>query len=99
MEIPVDNSDNDKQNALGKLLSRTADCGSALRQRFPNRDTLVAIPDRAERFVVAQHAIALANAPAHVAMCARFHHDRLGRYLLDLTALSSQVCFGPISTK
>src|SRR6266403_6408862 len=64
--IPADNSDNDKQNVRGKLLSRTADCDSALRQRFLNLGRLRAIPGRAEQFVVDQPEIVRVSAPARV---------------------------------
>jgi len=65
-EIPADNSDSGKQNAAGNFSKRKADCGNALRRRYLNRDTLVAIPGRAEQFVVDQPEIVRASAPARV---------------------------------
>ena len=73
-EICLCNSGRRKRSAPRSFLSRTADCDSALRSRFPNRDTRDAILLHATRFVVGQREIARANAPAHAAVCDQPRH-------------------------
>jgi len=66
-----DNLDIDKQDALDKFLRGRGDCGSALRPRFPNHNTLFAIPDRAAKSGVDRHEIARADVPVRVEACDR----------------------------
>ncbi|HJT44797.1 MAG TPA: hypothetical protein VJ721_00880 [Chthoniobacterales bacterium] len=73
------NSDNDKHIAAGKLSLRMADCGNALRPRFPNRHKPVAIPVRAAQFGDGQLAIGRANEPIHAATSGLSHPE--ARYL------------------